>query len=137
MNELQQQILELQESIQNKRDDIANKKDEVSDKQKELDNFQVERDEGDYEDSLNTNYCDVDICGMTFSAGSALLELDPTAFRIGFNEWVDSLDPSDEDGYKDLETELEDLEGELSDLESELEELEAELQDLESELESD
>ena len=122
--------LELQESI-------ANKRDEISDKQKELDSFQVERDEGDYEDCLNANYGDVDICGMTFSAGSALRELDPTAFRIGFNEWVDSLDPSDEDGYKELESELEDLEDELSGLWSELEDLEAELQDLESELESD
>ena len=129
--------LELKESIQTKRDAIANKTDENSDKQKELDDFQVERDEGDYEDYLNANYGDVDVCGMTFAAGSTLLELDPIAFRIGFNDWVDSLDPSDEDGYKELESELEDLEDELSDLESELEDLEAELQDLESELESD
>ena len=129
--------LELYESIANKRDAIANKRDEISDKQNELDDFQVERDEGDYEDYLNANYGDVDVCGMTFSAGSALRELDPTAFRIGFNEWVDSLDPSDEGGYKDLESELEDLEDELSGLWSELEELEAELQDSESELESD
>ena len=129
--------LELKESIQTKRDAIANKTDEISDKQKELDDFQVERDEGDYEDYLNANYGDVDVCGMTFAAGSTLLELDPIAFRIGFNDWVDSLDPSDEDGYKELESELEDLEDELSDLESELEDLEAELQDLESELESD
>ena len=130
MEELKQQILD-------KRDEIANKRDEISDKQKELDNFQVECDYEDYEDCLNTNYGDVDVCGMTFASGSALRELDPTAFRIGFNEWVDSLDPSDEDGYRELESELEDLEDELSDLDSELEDLEAELSDLESELESD
>lgn len=43
--------------------------------------------EDDYRDMLNENYGDVEICGMTFSSGDALEELDPTAFRCGFADY--------------------------------------------------
>ena len=36
-----------------------------------------------YEESLNEIYGEVEICGMSFQAGSALKDLDPIAFRCG------------------------------------------------------
>jgi hypothetical protein len=39
-------------------------------------------------DMLNEE--DATICGYTFAAGDALKELDPTAFRCGMLDWVDS-----------------------------------------------
>lgn len=130
-------MVELKQQIEQVKEQIIKKRDEISEKQKEINLYTVERDDDEYEDYLNDSFGDVDICGMNFLAGSALRELDPTAFRIGLIDWLNSLDPSDEDEYKELECDLEDLEAELEDLESEESELEAELEHLESELESD
>ena len=44
---------------------------------------QIELTDKKYEDILNEAYGDVEICGMKFSSGYALRELDPTAFRCG------------------------------------------------------
>ena len=107
----------------------------IEEKQKELDSFEVSRDEDDYEECLNDSCGTVYVCGVTFDAGYALRNLDPTAFRIGMGEWVNSLDPSDEDGYKDLEYELEELTNELFDLEDELEGLLIDLEDEQAEQE--
>lgn len=43
--------------------------------------IEIETDEKDFEDELNEMYGTVEICGMTFDQGTALKELDPTAFR--------------------------------------------------------
>jgi len=43
-----------------------------------------------YRDMLNDCYGDVDICGQSFQSGTALEELDPTAFRCGCNDYTDS-----------------------------------------------
>lgn len=45
-----------------------------------------------YRDLLNDSYDPVNVCGYLYPAGSALEELDPTAFRTGFNDWLDSAD---------------------------------------------
>lgn len=44
-----------------------------------------------YRDFLNECYPDCDICGMSFRGRSAELleELDNTAFRTGYNDWLD------------------------------------------------
>jgi hypothetical protein len=41
----------------------------------------VEIDDRDFENELNDIYGDVEICGLTYGAGTALKEVDPTAFR--------------------------------------------------------
>ena len=43
--------------------------------------YEKEVDEKEFEQMLNDIYGDVSICGMSFQQGSALKELDPTAFR--------------------------------------------------------
>jgi len=53
---------------------------------------ETELDEKEYEDVLNELYGDVEVCGMTYSAGCALRELDPTAFRCGKVDYEDQLD---------------------------------------------
>lgn len=40
-----------------------------------------------YEEMLNDIYDTVNVCGYNYSAGSALKELDPTAFRCGCSDW--------------------------------------------------
>lgn len=47
--------------------------------------------EGLYIDMLDECYGDVEIAGMTFSTSRALKELDPTAFRCGESDYIDSL----------------------------------------------
>ena len=45
--------------------------------------IEYEMTEEEYEEVLDELFGEVDICGMTFSSGQALKELDPTAFRCG------------------------------------------------------
>ena len=37
----------------------------------------------------------VELCGMTYSASEVLREVDPVAYRCGFNDYVDSLTEED------------------------------------------
>jgi hypothetical protein len=41
-----------------------------------------ELDDREYEEMLNLNYGDVTICGMSYASGTALREVDPTAFDV-------------------------------------------------------
>ena len=67
--------------------------------------------EDDYLQMLNEAYGEINICGQTFDAGSALKELDPTAFDVGFGDYQEYVDvylcpiceaehEEDEDGAK-------------------------------------
>lgn len=42
-----------------------------------------------FEGGLTDGYGTVSVCGYDYDAGSALRELDPTAFRCGFLDWID------------------------------------------------
>ena len=44
-----------------------------------------------YEEMLDDCEGPVELCGMTYSASHVLREVDPVAFRCGFNDYVDSL----------------------------------------------
>lgn len=81
-------------------------------------------DTDDYETMLDECYGDVEICGYTYTASHALKSIDPTAYRCGFVDWLDSLDIEDSDEWKELEGQIEDLRGQIEQLENELEELE-------------
>lgn len=43
-----------------------------------------------YDDMLNECYGTVEIAGMEYETRRALAELDPIAYRCGFNDWIDS-----------------------------------------------
>ena len=110
--------------------EIELKRDEITNKQKEINNFKIDpyEHEEDYKENLDSEG-EVNVCGLTFSPSKIIEELDPTAYRCGLIDFVDSLDVADDPGYKELEEELETLEDELTDLENELEELEEEEDD--------
>lgn len=42
-----------------------------------------------YEDWLTDCYGSISVCGYEYDAGSVFRELDPTAFRCGFLDWID------------------------------------------------
>jgi hypothetical protein len=50
-------------------------------------------DETEYEEWLNENYEEIDICGYKYDAGCVLSQIDPTAFREEYNDWLDNFDP--------------------------------------------
>jgi hypothetical protein len=103
---------------------IEAKKAELKAKEKELDTFELDVDdyEESYKDALDSDG-PVIIAGIKFDPSYALKELDPTAYRCGLNDYVDSLEKEDDPKYKGLEEELETLTDELDALEAELEDL--------------
>ena len=48
-----------------------------------------------YEEMLDDCEGPVELCGMTYSASYVLREVDPVAYRCGFNDYVDSLTDDD------------------------------------------
>ena len=56
--------------------------------------------------------------------------VDPTAYRCGLVDYVDSLDVEDSDEYKELQEEIDQLKSDIEDLESEIEDLENQIADL-------
>jgi hypothetical protein len=55
-------------------------------------NGEVEVCDSLYTDHLDEMWGDVVICGMTYSSGRALQELDPVAYRCGKNDFGSELD---------------------------------------------
>lgn len=43
-----------------------------------------------YDETLDEVYGIVKICGYEYQASQAFLDVDPTAYRCGFNDWLDS-----------------------------------------------
>ena len=64
-----------------------------------------------YEEMLDDCEGPVELCGMTYSASHVLREVDPTAFRCGFNDYVDSLTDDDifVEGLTDSEMDSDDV----------------------------
>ena len=63
-----------------------------------------------YDEMLDDCEGPVTLCGMTYSASQVLREVDPVAYRCGFNDYVDSLTHDDifVEGLTDSEMEPED-----------------------------
>lgn len=88
----------------------------IQDKQREIDTWEANPDDyvEQYEDMLD-EISEVKIGSLTYSASLVLKEVDPTAYRCGLVDYVDSLELEPEE----LQKELEELQDELEDLESE------------------
>lgn len=114
--------------IQNLKNQIELLKKEISKKEKEIQSFDVSEyvSEESYDDYLDECYGEIDICGITCMASNALKSVDPIAYRCGFYDYADSIDPESIDEYNELIGEKEDMEEELENLEEELENLEDE-----------
>jgi hypothetical protein len=110
------------------KDQIADKQAEIDTLKKQLDSFALDPDDyiDQYNEMLNEAYGEVSVAEYTFDTSYLLKEVDEVAYREGLNDFVDSLDVSDDKGYKDLEEQLTTAEDELSDLEDMLEAEDAE-----------
>lgn len=99
----------------------------------ESDRDSFEYDEDDfiesYEQALDD--CNGEFMGMT--ASYILKECDPIAYRCGLSDYVDSLDISDSEEYKELDQECDDIQDCINEKEEEIEDLQQEINDLESE----
>ena len=124
----------LERTIEQLESDIDAKQAEINAKRSEIDGFDKSDyvSEEQYDDMLNDCYGEVEVAGMTFSARRVLEELDNTAYRCGYNDYVDSIDLAEIDEYRELEEQLEELEGELEELEEQLEEAEEELEEVQN-----
>ena len=70
-----------------------------------------------YSSMLDECYDEVDVCGYKYDPSHALRLLDPTAYRCGFVDWLDSLDIENSDEWQELENQIEELDNELEELE--------------------
>ena len=95
-------------------------KNRIAEIKRELEYFEIDQDkhEEEYKELIDSNG-PVVICGVKYCASRILGEIDPIAYRCGLNDYVDSLDVTEDEEYKKLESELEELESELEELESE------------------
>lgn len=119
----------LEAAINVKRREIAEKKEEIAQIKAQIENFDPSEhvSEEEFEAWLDEVYGDVEICDLKYSASYALKEVDPTAYREGFNNYCDSRSrDGDIPAYKELEERLEELEDELDSLENDLFHLEDE-----------
>ena len=87
-------------------------------KLKEIAEFEIDPDTmiDSYREMINEEG-PVQIWGLTYYRDQVLEAVDPTAFRCGLNDYVDSLDVTDDPNYQELLEELDliraDLDGEL------------------------
>lgn len=87
-----------------------------------------------YANMLDDYYGEVSIAGMTFQTSRALKELDPTAFRCGEVDYIDSLSLIEINGdYYEQDAVEAEREGLIGELESEIQYLEEELSELDAE----
>lgn len=81
-----------------------------------------------YADMLDEVYPDCEIAGMTFQTSRALRELDPTAYRCGEVDYIDSLKLVEISGdYYEQDAVEAEREGLIADLESAIEAVEEDL----------
>ena len=124
-NTLQSQI----DSIESKLSDLRL---QVSDL--ELQQGKIELDPDNYEDqfdeSLDNSIPEIEIGCLTYSPSHVLKNVDPTAYRCGLNDFVDSLDVEETDEYKALQSEIDDIQDEIDQLQSDIEDLENQIADL-------
>jgi chromosome segregation ATPase len=106
--------------------------------QADLNNFELDPDsyEDQYCEMLDDLYSEVcNALPISISASRLILEFDPTMYRCGLNDYIDSLDVSDDQAYQDLEAEISELEDQIGNLEEEISDLEDEIEQLENDSE--
>jgi predicted nuclease with TOPRIM domain len=89
-----------------------------------VDGFELDVDDYHDEYSAMLDEETVTVCGMKFYPSQILRELDPTAYRCGLLDYVDSLDKWEHPDYCEMAEELEELESSMEEIEDEISELE-------------
>ena len=93
--------------------------------------YEIDADEHvqDYEDMLHDLHGLVEIGSLTYDPAHVLREVDPTAYRCGLNDYVDSLDKEEEPDYMEVKEELEEIEADIETVTEQIEDIEQELED--------
>ena len=102
----------------------------IKDKQKAMNCFDVSDyyGEDDYKQDMREELGIADVIGGYGSLYhiDILFEMRYTTFRTTYNDYIDGLNKSDFEEYRELEEELEELENELLEIEEQIEQLENE-----------
>lgn len=103
---------------------IETLKQAVKTAQRNLNQFEPDERQAEeqYMECLRETYGDVEVCGMRMDAASVLKYCDPTAFRCGMVDWMDSAlrdNPEHFDGWAEAVAAVEEAEKALSDAEDE------------------
>ena len=120
------QINELQNVIASINAEIVVKKEEIEGLEYEVDHFEYSCTESEYDAFLDQNYDEINICGLTYSASSALKNLDPIAYSCSKSDYESNFDLENCAEYTEKRDELEQLQDELEQLQDELDNLENE-----------
>lgn len=115
------------DSIKDLKEKLEEKMAERETKETELGSLELNPD--DYEDSYDEALDDmgpVRIGSLEYSASHVLREIDPTAYRCGLLDYMDSIDITETKEYKEIEEKLERIDDEIAELESQIEEAEEE-----------
>ena len=48
----------------------------------------LEKTETDFDNYLDSSYSKIDVCGYEYPASMVLEDVDPTAYRVRFSDWV-------------------------------------------------
>jgi hypothetical protein len=89
-------------------------------------NGEVSLSDSEYSDYLDEIYGDVQVCGMTYGAGSTLEAIDPTAFRCGKGDYESEIQSGLEDQLsREDSDDIEFIDGDEYDLTDEDEEEES------------
>lgn len=120
---------------------IATVKQNLSQEQKTCDSLKLDLENFDkseyvdpdgYDEMLDSEG-DISVAGLMYAPSRILKEIDPIAYRCGFNDYVDGVSDDDITEYVELTEQIEECEEKIEELESELEDLESELEELDGE----
>ena len=126
----------LRAEVEMKEQEIRKIKTLIADKEKQQDQIEYDPDDfaDQFDESLDESIPEIEIGCLTYSPSYVLKNVDPTAYRCGLNDFVDSLDVEDSDEYKALQEEIDDIQEEIDQLQSDIEDLEGEIEDLENQI---
>lgn len=122
----------LRAEVEMKEQEIRKMQALTADKEKQQNQIELDPDnyEDQFDESLDNSIPEIEIGCLTYSPSHVLKNVDPTAYRCGLNDLVDSLDVEDSDEYKALQSEIDDIQDEIDQLQSDIEDLENQIADL-------
>ena len=122
----------LRAEVEMKEHEIRKIQSQIADKEKQQEQIELDPDDvaDQFDESLDESIQEIEIGCLTYSPSHVLKKMDPTAYRCGLIDFIDSLDVEDSEQYKELQDEIDQLQSDIEDLENEIEDLESEIEDL-------
>lgn len=148
--EIQTQIENLRDRIEELEDDRENLVNERDDLEVEVADLNIDIDQFDrseyasedqYDVWLDELHGEVSLGGSIFSPSEIIKELRPIDYRVGFNDYIDTLKDEDFQEYRDmvenrdeLDESIEDLNDQIANLDGHIDELQSQIENLEDDL---